>query len=73
MADQFLLMRYVGCATEVAMFADSGNSQAVLQNKQVIFFPDHDPRLYFADHCQSDQSDITGEVSRSDFKVYYTR
>ena len=27
MADQFLLMRYVGCATEIAMFADSGNSQ----------------------------------------------
>ena len=37
MADQFLLMRYVGCVTEVAMFAESGSSQTVLQNKQVIF------------------------------------
>ena len=30
-ADQFLLMLYVGCVTDVAMFVGSGNCQAVVQ------------------------------------------
>jgi len=33
-ADQFLLMRYVGCVTDVAMFADSSSGQAALQLKK---------------------------------------